>query len=247
MENGVSRSSLHQQQARWARSRGVLTSRILAALLLIGDLVLLVGFLEGEQYRVRTVIVEGNRLTFADSIVRESGILGAPLFRLDTQVVAQRLVTHPAIAAATVRTVYPDTVVIELVERVPASVWLSDRGTWLVDAAGRVIGQGEIAGLPQVRLGKDAALIVGSRLPGNVGAAVPLVASRYGDRLLQIQYHAADGLTLIFAGGGRVIIGYGERLPEELSVVDTLLARQESWLHLDVRDPDRPVLWRVTP
>ncbi|MFN3336785.1 MAG: cell division protein FtsQ/DivIB, partial [Thermomicrobium sp.] len=223
----------------------VLTGRLLALLLLIGGLVLLVGFLEGEQYRVRTVIVHGNRLAFADVVVRESGVLGQSVFRIDTQAVADRLVMHPAIAAATVRSLYPDTVVIELVERQPASVWITEQGNWLVDSEGRIIGNGEATDLPHVRVSGGFLLQRGGHVPGTVAQAVPELVERYAARLAGLEYRPAEGLILVFAGGERIILGDAERLADQLAVLNALEAQGTSWFYLDLRDPDRPVLWRL--
>ncbi|MCS7050203.1 MAG: FtsQ-type POTRA domain-containing protein [Thermomicrobium sp.] len=230
---------------RRALAGGVRTGRLFALLLVIGGGVLLVGFLEGPQYRVRTVVVNGNRLTFAESIVRESGVLGQSVFRVDTQAVADRLARHPAIAAATVRALYPDSVVIDLVEREPASVWVTGGTSWLVDGEGRVIGDGEAAVLPHVQVGGDLALQPGGRVPRTVARALPVLTQRFADRLIQFEYRPADGLVVVFQGGERIVFGDAERLPEQLAVIEALVARGMSWFHLDLRDPDRPVLWQV--
>ncbi len=223
----------------------VLTGRLLAVLLLVGCVVLLVGFLEGEQYRVRTVIVQGNRIAFAEAVIRESGVLGTSVFRVDTQAVAEQLVQHPAIARATVRASYPDTVTIEVVEREPASVWVTRDGSWLVDREGLVIGPGDREGIPHLVCDDGTVLQAGASVPRTVVQALPELLARYGDRLARIEYRAADGLVLVFRGGERVVLGDAERLAEQLAVLDAILARGDSWLHLDVRDPERPVQWRI--
>ncbi len=247
MTEPVSPSLRRRRRVRRALAGSVLTGRLLALLLLVGGLVLLVGFLEGEQYRVRTVIVHGNRLAFADAVVRESGVLGRSIFRIDTQAVAERLVMHPAIAAATVRSFYPDTVVIELVERQPTSVWTTDHGNWLVDSEGRVIGNGEATDVPQVRVSGDFSLQPGGRVSDTVARAVPQLVERYADRLAGLEYQPVEGLILVFASGERVILGDAERLADQLAILDVLEARRTPWLQLDLRDPDRPVLWQVGP
>jgi len=236
-----------RRRVRRAVVGGVLTGRVLALLLLLGGAVLLVGFLEGEQYRVRTVIVHGNRLAFSDVVVRESGVLGAPVFLVDTQAVAERLVAHPAIARATVRAFYPDTVVIDLVEREPASVWVTREGSWLVDQDGFVIGSGEWEAGPHVQAGADLSLRPGQRVPRTIAQALPVLLERYGDRLARLEYRSVDGLVLVLTGGERVVLGDAERLGEQLAVLDAILGRDDTWLHLDLRDPERPVLWRVRP
>lgn len=236
-----------RRRVRHALASGVLTGRILALLLLIGGGVLLVGFLEGEQYRVRTVVVNGNRLAFADTVIRDSGVLGLSVFRVDTQAVAQRLVQHPAIARATVRAYYPDTVAIDLVEREPASVWMTREGSWLVDREGLVIGSGDQDGVPHVDVEGGLALQPGGRVPSTVAKALPVVVERYADRLARLEYRSADGFVLVFTGGERVVLGDAERFAEQLAVLDAILTRKDRWLHLDLRDPDRPVLWTVSP
>ncbi len=224
---------------------GVSTGRVVAVLLLVGCAVLLLGFLEGQPYRVRTVIVRGNQLTFADTIARESGVLGESVFRIDTQAIAERIAAHPAVAAVTVQTYYPDTVVIELVERVPRSVWIAGETSWLVDGQGHVIGPGTVTGLPVVEVDESVHLHAGAKVPWSIAAGLPVIVQRYGDRLDLLQYRADDGLIVVVRGGARIILGDAERLPEQLAVLDALFARGETWLHADLRDPDRPVIWSV--
>lgn len=244
---GAPPQPVRRRRVRRALVGGVLTGRILALLLLIGGAVLLVGFLEGEQYHVRTVIVKGNRFAFADTVIRDSGVLGMSVFRVDTQAVAERLIQHPAIAQATVRAYYPDTVTIEVVEREPASVWIAGDVSWLVDREGRVIGSGDQDGVPHVEVEGGLALQPGGIVPRTVAQALPVVAERYGARLARLEYRSADGLVLVFTSGERIVLGDAERLVEQLAVLDAILARPDAWLHLDLRDPDRPVLWKVSP
>lgn len=236
-----------RRRARRAVVRGVVTGQFLAALLVVAGAVLLVGFLGGSQYQVRTVVVRGNQLAFAEEVARESGVLGRSVFLIDTQDVARRIVSHPAIARATVRAFYPDTVVIDVVERVPASVWANESGTWLVDGEGRVIGTGDLPGLPHVRVASSLSLVPGQRVPPSVAAALAEVTRRYAGRLGGLAYRPGDGLVLVFVGGERILLGDAERLAEQLAVLDALLAEGRGFLHLDLRDPDRPVLWQIAP
>ncbi len=61
---------------------------------------------------------------------------GTPLMRLDTSAVARRVETLPAVAAATVRTDYPTTVMITVVERTAVGYVAAGHGYRLVDRTG---------------------------------------------------------------------------------------------------------------
>lgn len=75
--------------------------------------------------------------------------LGNSLFDFDVGEARQHVLSNPWVEQARVRKVYPDTVVIDLVEREPVALWKADGVVNIISADGTVIAE---AGLQHMRL-----------------------------------------------------------------------------------------------
>lgn len=103
-----------------------------------------------EQVEVRGTVRLAERQVRAWAAVPA----GASLWKLDGEAIVARLDGRPWIRTVTVGKRFPHTVVIDVAERVPAAVAVTDRGRMLLDADGRVIGPTAIdRGFPVVRGG----------------------------------------------------------------------------------------------
>lgn len=215
--------------------------RLPAFLLSVGLIVLLFGFLFSSDFAVRSVVVQGNTLAYADSIVETSGALGEPLFRLDTEAVARRVASHPAVASAEVTATFPNRVVIHLHERVPVLVWQLGEHAVLVDQRGWVIAEGYDPKLPRILQQGGELPAVGKQIPGNLIQATKAIGEKLGDRLATLEYDPQQGLTAQLNDGRTVVFGSSDRIPLKLNVVAAVLSSvQDSWAKLDVREPERP-------
>ena len=86
---------------------------------------------------VKTIDVRGTSTLTADQVRAAAGIAhGAPLVRLDSSAIEHRVERLPLVASAIVRTGYPNTVVITVVERVAVGYVESGAGFVLVDRTG---------------------------------------------------------------------------------------------------------------
>jgi cell division protein FtsQ len=244
-ESTLVEPALRGSRGRLGRTlrRGTVTGRIPAFVLAVGLSVLLAGFLGGRDYTVRSVVVYGNELAFVDAVVADSGALGQPLFWLDTAAVARRVAGHPAVIEAKVRAVFPDTVVIQLRERIPVAVWVQEGQAVLVDPGGWVIAAADRPGLPRVTQKGGTLPTPGDRLPvATVQAAVGL-SQRFGARVEEFEFDPRGGLSVRLEGGRVVRFGAGERLAEQLRVLEAIEQAGVQWGRLDLSDPDRPVFW----
>lgn len=225
--------------ARFLRA-GAVTGRLPAFLLAIGLSVLLAGFLFSADFTVRSVVVQGNALAYADSIVAASGALGQPLFRLDTEAVARRVAAHPAVASADVRAEFPDRVVVRLRERAPILVWQAGEQAVLVDRWGWAIASGYDPALPRVVQTEGERPRVGSQLPPALVQAVLAVHERLAERLTLVEYAPRLGLTVYLTEGRAVVLGDSDRLLLKLNVLEAALSLPDRWTRLDLREPERP-------
>jgi len=214
--------------------------RLPAFLLAVGLSVLGRGFLFSDDFVVRSVVVQGNALAFADSIVATSGALGQPVFRLDTEEVARRVAAHPAVASAEVRTEFPDRVVVRVQERVPVLAWQAGEQAVLVDQQGWVIALGFDPNLPRVVQTEGDLPRVGAQISPELIQAIQVVQERLGERLTMVAYEPRLGLTAHLTEGRTVVLGGSDRLPLKLNVLDAALSLPDHWSQLDLREPERP-------
>ena len=217
-----------------------INGRLPAFLLSVGLSVLVFGFLFSSDFPVRVVVVEGNKVAYADSIVERSGAMGQSVFTLDTGEVARQVAAHPAVASADVHAELPDRIVVRITERLPAIAWKTGDQSVLVDERGGVIATGDEATLPHVIQTSGDGPAPGAHVPADIVQAAIYLSKKLGSSLTALGYDANTGLTAQLSGGRTVVIGSGDRIPLKLSVVSAALKMSERWSTLDVREPDRP-------
>jgi len=219
---------------------GSVNGRLPAFLLSVGLAVLVFGFLFSGDFPVRTVVVEGNNVAYVDSIVELSGAMGQSVFTLNTEQIAQRVATHPAVASADVRTQFPDTVVIHLRERVPAIAWHTGAQTVEIDERGDVIAFGDDSALPKIVQTSGDGPAPGAQVATGIVQAALYITRTLGPTLAVLNYDPSVGLTAQLADGRTVVLGSGDQIPLKVSVLQAVLKLPDHWSKLDVRQPDRP-------
>jgi cell division protein FtsQ len=234
-----------RRKPRRSRARGYfkavsVNGRLPAFLLSVGLSVLVFGFLFSSDFPVRVVVVEGNKVAYADSIVERSGAMGQSVFTLDTGEVARRVAQHPAVASADVHAELPDTIVVKVTERIPVLVWQTGDQAVLVDEHGGVIATGDDKSLPRVIQTSGKGPIPGDQLPADIVQAATYLTKQMGSSLSALGYDSTTGLTAQLSNGRTVVLGSGDRIPLKLSVMSAALKMSEQWSRLDVREPDRP-------
>jgi cell division protein FtsQ len=230
----IQRGRLRRYTAQLVR-----TGRLPALVLGAGLAVLLFGIVTSTDFTVQTVTIRGNSLAYADSVVAASGALGQPIFHLDTEDVATRVASHPAVASAEVSAVLPDQVIVRVVERTPALVWQTGDRAVVADQYGWVLAETYDPELPRVFQARGELPAVGSRLEADLVAAALTLYDTYGAEPT-IEYHQTRGITLHLTNEQVVVLGDAGRLPLKLAVVDAMRGQAGTWARLDVRDPDRP-------
>lgn len=220
---------------------GIIASgRLPAFLLSVGLAVIAFGFLFSQDFVVRTVVVQGNSLALADSIVKTSKALDQPIFRIDTQAVARRIAALPAVESVEVSTELPDRMIVRVHERVPAVIWQTGNQAMLVDPHGWVLAPAGNQNLPKVLQSEGDSPAVGSRIAPELIQAIQVVHDRLGPPLMTLEYDEPTGLTADFADGHIVILGTPDQMSEKLNVLDAAMSIQDQWHRLDLREPDRP-------
>lgn len=187
---------------------------------------------------VQRVSVRGTQQLTATQVLAAADVKrGTPLLRLDTSAVEHRVERLPDVASASVRTAYPHTVVITVVERV-ALGYLDAGGSYvLVDRTGdqfRTVAA-KPRGLPLLAVPAGTAAQA-------TGQAVTVVAASLGPQLLakvaSIQAFDPTAITLLLTDGRIVRWGSADRSADKARILPTLLAQPGS--QFDLTDPDQP-------
>lgn len=170
------------------------------------------------RFAIATIEVHGNRTLTADEI---RGLLtariGDNLFACDTHAEAVALRAEPWIETADVTRELPDTLVVDIDERVAAAVVAIDGTTYLADARGVPFRRGDdgvvVDGLPVITGVTRAAFATGSAdAPGptSVRAAIAAIGAwrAAADRPAADEIHVAErGLTVRTRSGLAIELG----------------------------------------
>ncbi len=234
-----------RRQNRRARLRAhtlqlVRTGRLPAFILSVGLAVILGAFAVSDDFLVDTVVIRGNSIAYADSVVEHSSAIGQSMFRINTDEVADSVAEHPVVDYARVRVELPDRVVVDVIEREPAIVWQTGDRAVLIDEYGWVLAEGEADGLPWVVELDGEHPQPGSHVdPGNV-VAVQYLHEQLGDSGV-LEFDENDGFQAYLGDDRVVTFGSPDALPVKMEVLAALSTRGDEWTRLDVRDPERPV------
>ncbi|MDG4788761.1 FtsQ-type POTRA domain-containing protein [Micromonospora sp. WMMD1102] len=210
----------------WALLVGVLVLTLAGAGVVYGTPVL--GF--------RTLRVVGATLVTDDQVRQAARVTeGVPLARVDLAGVRARVAELPPVARVTVSRQWPNTLLVEVVERIPVAVVPRDRRFLVLDASGVVF---------QDRPDRpDALPLARLRSPGPDDAAtrgaLTVLASlgpELRDRLAELVVEGPARITVKLRGGRTVLWGDASRSDVKAQVATSLLARKGQTI--DVRTPD---------
>ncbi|MFW6074968.1 MAG: cell division protein FtsQ/DivIB [Chloroflexota bacterium] len=215
------------------------TGRLPAFLMSVGLSVILGAFAISDDFAIETVVIRGNSIAYADSIVETSDAIGESVFRIVPSQVADRVAAHPVVESAEVRTELPDRMIIEVVEREPAIVWQTGDQAVLVDAYGWVLGEGDDPALPRVVELDGEMPEPGTRVGTERVEAVRYLLNEFGEAAT-LEHSDENGFSIHLDDDRVVVFGDAEELPVKVEVVSRIRGMDVEWTRLDVRDPERP-------
>ena len=170
--------AVEQQQANrlatWAF--GAFALVILVVALIALDIPAKAGLAAGEAvgnagFRVKSVAVQGTRRMDARPIYRialDQRTTALPL--VDVAAIRERLLDYGWVKDARVSRRYPDTLVVDIVERSPAALWQDGNRLSLIDAEGHVLDKVPVTRMP------DLPLLVGAGANGHARGLDTLLA-----------------------------------------------------------------------
>lgn len=164
-------------------------------------------------FGINQIQISGQTLTRDSDIVALMTLsAGSSTLDFDVEKARARLGWLRAVESATVRKVYPNRIMVEVVEKVPVARWRSGGATWLVDQRGDIIGTdpaGAYADLPMV-VGEgaaDDALVMIRALDRYDTITKDLaVLSRIGDRRWDLIYYSGLRVQLPELGVAQALL-----------------------------------------
>ena len=215
--------AVEQQQANriatWAFGLFALAIAIIALVAL--DLPAKIGVAAGEAvgnagFRVKSVAVQGTRRMDPRPIYRialDQRTTALPL--VDVSAIRRRLLDYGWVKDARVSRRYPDTLVVDIVERSPAALWQDGNRLSLIDAEGHVLDKVAVTRMP------DLPLLVGAGANGQ--------ARRLDALLGKVPTIKAQLVSASWVGQRRwdLAVQTGETiaLPEGQAAAETALAK----------------------
>lgn len=204
-------------------------------LLLVVALVWVVGF--SPVLAVRSAQFEGITRLDRAKIVRAGAVpTGTPMARANLAAIEGRVGQVPGVKAVHVHRSWPNTIVVQVEERVPVVQYHSVNGWTRTDADGDYVLDAKDADpkLVKVQLTtvdqrslRDAATVVGS-----MG---PVLAKR----VQQVQVKSPDAITVQLSGNQQVVWGSAEKSELKAQVAASLLQIHSAKV-FDVSSPENP-------
>ena len=255
------------RRSRWRRLAHWLGQRWLSVANAGALFVLALAMLTTTQCRVEQIAVRRQSASSDEAVTRVtqlSQVIGNNIFLLNTDRVARELATIPSVLSVQVVPRLPNTVEIDIVERVPIATWRTPAGAYLVDEQGFALapaadgqpgqpGQPLPAGQQMIvtdTTGRDVHL--GDRVDQRALLAARELIKAFpaaGAQVTQVEY-SPQGLVLVTDGGWRVLFGEARDLNAKLASFVAIhdLARQQSLAitFVDLRPKDRPVYQLAT-
>lgn len=200
--------------------------------------------------RVQQVQVVGTANVDAGQVAQLAGLEGASMLNPPLDRAEARIEALPLVQSVKAERRWPQTVRIQVTERVPWGYWRSGNTTYAIDAEGVVLQEAQPpGGSPVINdLGGPTTLLPGDRVDVDAVALARSMLERVPAALAlgitSLEYTPEAGLSLITDVGYRVVLGDSQNVEYKLAVwqaVEEELGREAMVGHvLDLRFEDRP-------
>ncbi|MCR4420027.1 MAG: FtsQ-type POTRA domain-containing protein [Clostridia bacterium] len=215
-------------------------------------------FARSSFWELEAIKVRGNVTVSGEEIIRLSGLLpGENLLRLNKQAVKENLLRHPRIREVELRRDLPDTVLVEVRERVALVLIPAAGAFWEVDQEGRVLGARKAWSPADPLLLTGVTVPREQLVPGRILALPelgPLLAVAQalppGIREEVQELHLANpgGICLYTREGVRVILGDAGEVEQKLALFWAIYREEQvrgsaaRLAYIDVSRPKAPTL-----
>ena len=241
-----------QEERQESRLRRIRWWRIGAVILTLGVLAGMIALYFSSALRVQDVEVSGNGVVSTEDVLELVDVEGDSMLRVNTDAIAERVMALPMVNEVKVDRDWPQTVRINISERVAWGYWKSGPDLYAIDVEGLVLeGVSPPEGAIVIEdTGPTASLSAGDHVDGDAVFLAQVLHNRIPEtvspRVGAIEYSADTGLSIETSAGYRVVIGDSQNFDYKLSVwkaLEAQLGPEGMAGHvLDLRFGDRPAL-----
>jgi cell division protein FtsQ len=224
----------------------------LVTIMLLSLAVLLWVYTSTGVLNIKNIDVKGNYILGTNYLRSLSGITAdTHLIKMDVKAAENALLSEPYVASVSISRRFPNTVVLDIVEREPQASILQNGKYHLVDQHGVVLASTDEKppGLTEIKDAETPLLYSGNEITGGNFAVISELLSSMPSSLRDITttagYQSGDGLYLE-AKGTRVIYGDSSDLSRKntiaLLALTGLVSHYNGVEYIDVSFPDHPVI-----
>jgi cell division protein FtsQ len=245
-----SRRERSSPQARPGLRRALLelikSGQLLSLCLFLVTMWALYHLFTSPQFNIQAVDVHGNNALRTEIIVEMSGLQGVPIWFVNADAVAERLLQNAYVEQVSVHVTLPDHAGIGIAERKPEVRWQLNGMHYLVDSSGVVLDVAQAPPEPGTLVIMDTT--VHNLEPGNwVDADAIQLAQVLALRLpselnfmpASIGWDIGLGVFVTSDSGQKIIFGQSDNLDRKLAVLNFLLNDGTAFTYLDLR-PSNP-------
>jgi cell division septal protein FtsQ len=201
-------------------------SKIFAIFLLVLLAVGLYEFFMDEWFFVERVEVQGLNILTQREVERATGVLGYNTFFLEPSQIERAVGAMPEIKSAHVMLGIPNSMLIEIEERVPETIWFKGDEAFWVDADGLAFkARSPRTDLPTVRDFDPTGLQAGKRVTPPAFNAFRAVRAAWQSAPKSFEWTASNGLAAIDEHGWKIIFGDASDMDLKIAKLKALMAR----------------------
>lgn len=224
-----------RQRGRRRRRQLVGAGVAAGVLLLAVALVWLVAF--SPVLAVRHARFEGITRLDRAAITRAAAVpVGTPLARADLAAIERRVGQVPGIKEVHAQRSWPNTIVVQVTERVPVVQYQSVKGWTRTDAEGDYVLDGP---KPDPKLVKVQVAQVDQRSLRDAATVVTSMGPKLRDRVQQVQVKSPDAITVQLTGNQQIVWGSADKSNLKAQVSTSLLQIHNARV-FDVSAPENP-------
>lgn len=229
------------------------SGRLVSLGLFVVTIGILVHLFTSPRFNIATIEVEGNNALNASIIGEMSGLNGKPIWFVDTDGVAERLLQNAYIEQVGIDITLPDRARISVVERKPEVRWQLGGVHYLVDSRGTVLDVAQTPPEPGALVIEDTTrhtLQPNDRVDPDALELAQVLALRLPNELnftpASIGWDFGLGVFVRSSSGQTIVFGQSENLERKLALFHFLLEDNTAFTYLDLR-PSNPFYQNNSP
>ncbi len=222
------------------------TGRIFSLGVFLAAIGMLIFFFTSPRFYVWQMDVAGNNALKSEIISDLSQLRGTPIWFVDTDAAAERLLQNAYIERVSINVALPDHATITVVERKPEVRWQLGSSQFLVDNHGTVLDVAQEMPEPGTLVIVDTTLHTlqpKDRVDADALQLAQVLALRLPGELnftpAQIGWDLGLGVFVTSSSNQTIIFGQSDNLDRKLAILNFLLTDGTAFTYLDLR-PSNP-------